>query len=64
MAIGPLYRCFLEVARERGVDVDGVLQGAAFARAFRRWTGVLPREYLAARKRELGSAPGTASAPT
>jgi AraC-like DNA-binding protein len=26
MAIGPLYRCFLEVARERGVDVARVLQ--------------------------------------
>jgi AraC-like DNA-binding protein len=33
MAIGPLYRCFLEAARERGVDVDGVLQGAGLTQA-------------------------------
>jgi hypothetical protein len=31
MAIGPLYRCFLEVARTRGVDVDAVLAKAGLS---------------------------------
>lgn len=33
MAIGPLYRCILEVARERGVDVDAVLREAGMTAA-------------------------------
>jgi AraC-like DNA-binding protein len=33
MAIGPLYRCFLEVARDRGVDVNGLLREAGFSEA-------------------------------
>jgi AraC-like DNA-binding protein len=34
----------------------GFEDSAAFARAFRRWTGVLPRDYLQARRRDPASA--------
>jgi AraC-like DNA-binding protein len=33
MAIGPLYRCFLEIARERGVDLAEVMREARIERA-------------------------------
>ena len=33
MAIGPLYRCILEVAREQGVDVEAVLREAGMTPA-------------------------------
>ncbi|HEX6244578.1 MAG TPA: AraC family transcriptional regulator [Polyangiales bacterium] len=33
MAIGPLYRCILEVARERGVDVEAVLRESGLTAA-------------------------------